>query len=76
MLGLHCPVAEEQRPVPLLFKAGLQASSRWEMAPSEATFLFAFSAPGICDSGQGICLLTMSFSSFAEANTVSIDSFG
>lgn len=36
------------------------------MAPSEAAFLFAFCAPGICDSGQGICLLTMSFYSFAE----------
>ena len=31
--------------MPLLIEAGLQASSRWEMAPSEATFLSAFSAP-------------------------------
>lgn len=65
MLGLHCPELKSSIPIPfVVVKAGLRASSWWEMAPSEAAFLLAFSAPGICDSGQGICLLTMSFSSF------------
>lgn len=73
-MATHCPrlikicwaSTARALPLPLLVKAGLWASSWWEPAPSEAVFLFAFSAPGICDFGQGICLLTMSFSSFPE----------
>lgn len=53
-------------PNPFVTQGQALASLGWEMASSEAAFLYAFSASGICDSGQGICLLTVSFPSFAE----------
>lgn len=66
MLGLPAWELKSSIPIPFVTQGRALASSGWEMVPSEAAFLLAFSAPGICDSGQGICLLTMPFPSFAE----------
>lgn len=63
MPGLQRPGFKSSAP-PSLRAQGPAWHRKWP--PFEAASLFAFATPGICDSGRGVCLLTMSLSSFAE----------